>query len=71
MSVYGKLTPSLTSLYNFTSHDFLIMPEMIYKPADGLTINLGGEFYSGRNGSIYDLVDEFMNCIRLSLRVDF
>ncbi len=68
---YGKLTPSLTSLYNFTSRDFLLMPEVTYKPADGLTINLGGEFYSGREGSIYDIVDEFMNCIRIALRVDF
>jgi hypothetical protein len=68
---YGKLTPSLTSLYNFTSRDLLVMPEVIYKPADGLTIILGGEFYSGREGSIYDIVDEFMNCIRVSLRVDF
>jgi hypothetical protein len=68
---YGKLTPSLTSLYNFTSGDFLLMPEMTYKPADGLTINLGGELYSGKEGSIYDLVDEFMNCIRVALRVDF
>jgi hypothetical protein len=67
---YGKLTPSLTSLYNFTSRDFLVMPEVTYKPADGLTIKLGGEFYSGKTGSVYDLVDEFMNCIRIALRVD-
>jgi len=68
---YGKLTPSLTSLYNFTSRDFMLMPELTFKPADGLTVSLGGEYYSGRNGSIYDLVDEFMNCIRVALRVDF
>jgi len=68
---YGKMTPSLLSLYNFITHDFMIMPEITYKPADGLTLSLGGEFYSGREGSIYDLVDEFMNCIRAALRVDF
>ena len=68
---YGKLTPSLLSMYNFTSRDFLVMPEVTYKPADGLTLSLGGEYYSGKKGSIYDLVDEFMNCIRIALRVDF
>jgi len=68
---YGKLMPAVTALYNFTSRDFLIMPEVTYKPADRLTISLGGEFYSGREGSIYDIVDEFMNCIRVALRVDF
>ncbi len=68
---HGRMTPSFLSLYNFTTRDFMIMPEISYKPADGLTISLGGEYYSGREGSIYDLVDEFMNCIRAALRVDF
>jgi hypothetical protein len=69
--LYGKLTPSLLILYNFTSRDFLAMPEITYKPADGLTINLGSELYSGKKGSIYELVNEFMNCIRIAVRVDF
>lgn len=68
---YGKLTPSVFTLYNFTSHDFLVIPELIYKPADDLAISIGGEFYSGRKGSVYDIIDEFMNCIRFSIRVDF
>ncbi len=68
---YGKLTPSVFTLYNFTSHDFLVIPELIYKPADGLEISIGGEFYSGRKGSVYDIIDEFMNCMRFAIRVDF
>jgi hypothetical protein len=69
--LYAKLTPSVFALYNFTSRDFLLMPELKYKPADGLTISAGGDFYSGHKGSIYDLIDEFMNCIRIAVRVDF
>jgi hypothetical protein len=69
--LYGKLTPSVFTLYNFTSRDFLMMPELKYRPADGLTISAGGDFYSGCKGSIYDLIDEFMNCIRIAVRVDF
>ncbi|MBN2863162.1 MAG: hypothetical protein JXN62_08385 [Bacteroidales bacterium] len=68
---YGKLTPSFFTLYNFTSKDLLIMPELRFKPADGLTITAGGEFYSGKEGSVYELVNEFMNCIKIALRVDF
>jgi hypothetical protein len=68
---YGRLTPSLTALYNFTSHDFMIMPELTYKPVDGLSIFAGGEFFSGREGSIYDIVDEFMNCFKMGLKVNF
>jgi hypothetical protein len=68
---YGKLTPSVFTLYNFTSRDFILIPGLIYKPADGLAISIGGEFYSGRKGSVYDIVDEFMNCLRFAVRVDF
>jgi hypothetical protein len=68
---YGNLTPSVTTLYNFTSRDFMIMPELIWKPVDGLTVSAGGEFFSGRKGSVYDIVDEVLNCIKLGLKVNF
>jgi hypothetical protein len=58
-------------MYNFTSHDWLLIPELKIKPADGLAITIGVEFYSGRKGSLYDLVDDFMNSAYMSLRVDF
>lgn len=69
--IYGKLTPSLFTMYNFTSRDLLLIPEIKYKPTDGLTITAGAEFYSGRSGSLYDIVDKFMNNIYVALRVDF
>lgn len=69
--LYGKLTPSVFTLYNFTSRDFLLMPEILYKPSDGLTIKIGGEYYSGPKGSIYDIIHKFMNSLMVGLRVDF
>jgi hypothetical protein len=69
--LYGKLLPSVMTLYNFTSHDMLLIPEVKIKPADGLAITIGAEIYSGRKGSLYDLVDEFMNGAYVSLRVNF
>jgi len=68
---YGKLAPSIFAMYNITSRDLLMIPELKYKPSDGLTITAGAEFYSGRKGSLYDIVDGFMNSIYVSLRVDF
>ena len=68
---YGKLTPSLFSMYNFTSRDLLVIPELKYRPADGLTITAGVEFYSGRKGSLFDLIDDFMDCLYVGLKVDF
>ena len=69
--IYGKLLPSVMTLYNFTSHDLLLIPEVKIKPADGLAITIGAEIYSGRKGSLYDIVDDFMNGAYVSLRVDF
>ena len=69
--IYGKLLPSVMSMYNFTSHDLLMIPEIKIKPADGMTITLGAEIWSGKKGSLYDIVDEFMNGAYVSLRVDF
>ncbi|MDX9948028.1 MAG: hypothetical protein RBS38_11730 [Bacteroidales bacterium] len=69
--MYGKILPSLTTLYNFTSHDLLVMPELRVKSSDGLTVVAGAEIYSGRKGSLYDIVEDFMNGVYVSLRVDF
>jgi hypothetical protein len=68
---YGKLLPSVFAMYNFTSHDLVVIPEIRIKPADGLAITLGAEIYTGRKGSLYDIVDDFMNGAYVSLRVDF
>ncbi len=69
--LYGKLTPTVTAMYNFTSKDLMLMPELIWKPVDGLTITAGGEYFSGKEGSLYDIADEFMNCFRIGVKVNF
>ena len=69
--IYGKMVPSVFTMYNFTSRDLLIIPEIKFKPADGLSITAGAEIYSGMKGSLFDIVNGFMNSVYLSLRVDF
>lgn len=68
---HGRLTPSVTSIYNFTSRDLLVIPALRYKPADGLSISVGLEHYSGRKGGLYDIVDHFMRAAFVSLKIDF
>jgi hypothetical protein len=68
---YGKLLPSVFTMYNFTSRDLLLIPEIKYKPADGLTITAGAEIYHGSRGSLFDIVNEFMTSVYVALRVDF
>jgi hypothetical protein len=68
---YGKILPSVFTMYNLTSHDLVIIPEIRYKPSDGLTVVGGVEFYSGEYGSLYDIVNNFMNSVYLAMKIDF
>jgi hypothetical protein len=68
---FGRIIPSLFSMYNFVSRELLLMPELRFKPADGFTIAAGAELYNGRKGSLYRIIDDFMNGIYISLRADF
>jgi hypothetical protein len=69
--LYGKLLPSLFTMYNFTSRDMLLIPELEIKPADAIAVRIGAEIYSGPKGSMYDLINDFMNSVYVSLRFDF
>ena len=49
----------------------MVIPEIRYKPADGLAIVAGAEIFTGRKGSLFDIVNDFMNTIYVAIRVDF
>lgn len=68
---FGKLLPSVFSMYNFVSRDLMLNPEIKLKPYDGLAITVGAEIYTGEKGSLYDLINDFMNSFYISLRADF
>ena len=70
-TLYGKLLPSLSGIYNLTTRDLVVIPSVKYKPADGVTLNAGLEYYSGAKGGLYDIIDDFMNSFFFSLRIDF
>jgi len=68
---YGRLIPSLTTVYNFTSRDLMLRPAVRYKPADSVTLTVGYEHYAGTEGGLYDIIDDFMKAAFFSLRIDF
>lgn len=69
--LYGRLIPSVTAVYNFTSKDLTVRPAMRYKPSDGVTLSAGYEYYSGIAGGMYDIIDDFMNAAYFTIRIDF
>lgn len=68
---HGRLLPSLFTMYNFTTGDLLVIPEIRIKPTDGLTITAGAEIYSGKKSSLFDIVDNFMTSIYIGIKADF
>jgi hypothetical protein len=65
---YGRLI-SFFTVYNFTSK--ISTETRKYKPADGVTLSVGYEHYTGIEGSLYDIIDDFMKAAYFSIRVDF
>ncbi len=70
-AAYGRIISSVFLSYNLTTGDMLFMPEVKLKPFDGTTLTFGTEIYSGRKGSLYRLINDFMESIYVALRIDF
>jgi hypothetical protein len=68
---YGRMTTSFFTLYNFTSRDWLLIPELKLKPFDGLTVTAGSEIYSGKKASLFDIIKDYMTSIYFGIRADF
>jgi hypothetical protein len=68
---YGIALPSVTCIYNFTTEDLLILPEVKIKPKDGFTITVGAEYYKGKKSSLFDLIDELLTTVYVGFRIDF
>lgn len=68
---WGRVIPSLFAMYNLTSRDLLLIPEIKFKPFDGLTVTAGAEIYSGKKGSLYRLINDFMESIYMGIKINF
>ncbi|HVN59586.1 MAG TPA: hypothetical protein VMT63_14915 [Bacteroidales bacterium] len=68
---YGRLLPSLFTLYNFSTREIMLVPQIRFKPADALTLVAGAEIWSGKSGSLYHIVKNYMSAIYAGIKVDF
>ncbi|MGD0581704.1 MAG: hypothetical protein ABR974_02025 [Bacteroidales bacterium] len=68
---YGRFLPSIYTMYNFTTRDLLVIPEIKIKPVDALTLVVGAEIWSGKEGSLFYIIKDYMTSIYAGLRVDF
>ena len=68
---YETLSLELFGLYDLTTSELMLIPQLVYKPADALVITIGGNVYSGDDGTAYDLIEDSYNALYFELKVAF
>ncbi len=69
--MYEALSLELYAMYDITTAEVMAIPQVVYQPADGLEMTLGGNYYNGDDDTLYDLIETSYNSIFCELRVTF
>ena len=69
--LYETLALEVAGLYNFTTKELLVKPKVSYDIADALRLTVGGEFYTGPNGTLYDTIGETLSAVFVELKTSF
>jgi hypothetical protein len=79
-SVYASATVSMfhalidmeiPGMYNFTAGELSLMPSLKFNVTDGLAIQMGAWFMSGKEASLYDMVAPVLNAGYLVIELNF
>jgi len=71
LTLHDTLSLSALGLMNFTTREWLVFPKVGYRISDRLITYLGGEIYSGPDGTLFDLIDETLTAGYAELRLTF
>jgi hypothetical protein len=69
--LYEKIECALPVIYNFTTREWIVQPQVIYRPLDGLEVCAGFSGLYGPANSLYDLVGPVLNAGYISMKVTF
>ena len=69
--IHETMRTEVLGLYNFTTEELFLRPKISYDIADALTFTVGGNFYSGIDGTLYDMISDHMNGVFIELKASF
>jgi hypothetical protein len=69
--MHDLLEASLPVVYNVTTEEWILQPQVTLKPADGMELTAGFSGLYGPEGSLYDLVGPVLNAGYLSMKITF
>jgi hypothetical protein len=58
-------------MYDITTGEIMTIPQIVYKPSDGLVITMGINYYQGDSDTLYDLIEDSYNSIFCELKLSF
>jgi hypothetical protein len=68
---YNTLGAEVYGMYNLTTEELMVMPKLSYSISDNLKITLGGQYFSGPENTLNDIVGPVFNAGFLELKWSF
>ena len=68
---YDILTIETFGMYNMTTEELLLVPRITYSISDNLKLSIGGNYYYGKENSLYDLMSNTMSSGFFELKASF
>jgi len=69
--LHEKLNLSLLGLVNFNTSEWMLMPKVGYQIAGGLSAYVGGEIFSGPDGTLFNMIEEPLSAGYVELRLTY
>ncbi len=69
--LHETLKIELLGLFNMTSEEFFLRSKLTYHLTDAFTFILGGELFTGPEGTLFGTIDSALNSIFLELKASF
>ena len=69
--LHETLGLEVLGLYNFTTEELLLRPQVSYDIADALSVTAGWERYSGPRDTLFGTLDSHLNALYVELKSSF
>jgi len=70
-TMHETLHLKLSGFYNITTEEYAVVPNAGYDIADAISLNIGGRYLDGKDGSLDKLVKHMMSDIYTELKISF
>ena len=70
-TMHETLHFKLSGLYNFTTEEYAVLPDVAYDVADAISLTIGGRYLDGKKETLNHLVRDMMSLVYTELKISF